>query len=273
MALSPARMRSLSQFDQIVCGVDEAGRGPWAGPVVVAAVVLPRTLRIEGLADSKVLSHKVRCELFEHIVAEAAVSTVVVAARRVDEMNIRAATLWGMRRAVATLPVRPSVALIDGRDVPDGLCVKGRALVGGDGRSTAIAAASIVAKVTRDRLMTQLARAFPHYGFERHKGYGTPEHRAALALHGPCVHHRRSFAPIRACLGSAGDVRTAPCDSAQAEAAFAETGLGYADAAFEEATLGEIEPVAAVREPRARRVPPQRPAKRLAPATAARRAG
>ncbi len=116
-------------------------------------------------------------------------------------MNIRGATLWGMRRAVATLPLRPTVALIDGRDIPADLCVPGRAMIGGDGRSTAIGAASIVAKVTRDRLMTQLARAFPDYGFERHKGYGTPEHRETLATFGPCVHHRRSFAPVRACLG------------------------------------------------------------------------
>lgn len=203
MALTPARSRAATRYGQIVCGVDEAGRGPWAGPVVVCAVVLPRDLKIEGLADSKVLSHKVREALFEFIVREAAVSTVVVAARRVDAMNVRAATLWGMTRAVATLPVRPTVALIDGRDVPGNLTVPGRPLVGGDGRSSAIAAASIVAKVTRDRLMTQLAKAFPEYGFERHKGYGTPEHREALAMLGPCVHHRRTFAPVRAALGEA----------------------------------------------------------------------
>ena len=215
MALTPARIRALSRYEQIVCGVDEAGRGPWAGPVVVSAVVLPRDLKIEGLADSKLLSHKVRCELFDVIVREAAVSTVVVAAQRVDTMNIRGATLWGMRRAVATLPLRPTIALIDGRDVPGDLCVPGRALVGGDGRSTAIGAASIVAKVTRDRLMTQLARAFPDYGFERHKGYGTPEHREALATHGPCIHHRRSFAPVRACLaGEAPLGEIAPIDAA-----------------------------------------------------------
>ncbi|RAI00557.1 ribonuclease HII [Acuticoccus sediminis] len=199
MALTPARHRSLSRYEKIVCGVDEAGRGPWAGPVVVAAVILPRDMKIEGVADSKILSHKVRTELFDYIAAEAMVSTVVVSARRVDEMNIRAATLWGMRKAVATLPVRPSVALIDGRDMPDGLCVPGRPLVGGDGRSSAIAAASIVAKVTRDRLMIHLAKTFPRYGFERHKGYGTPEHREALATFGPSIHHRRSFAPVRAC--------------------------------------------------------------------------
>ncbi|MCF3935547.1 ribonuclease HII [Acuticoccus sp. M5D2P5] len=177
--------------------MDEAGRGPWAGPVVVAAVILPRERLIDGIADSKVLSPQVRNEIYEMIVREAMVSTVVVSAPRIDRMNIRAATLWGMVRAVETLPDAPTVALIDGRDLPNGLTIKGRALVKGDGRSTAIGAASIVAKVTRDRMMTRLARAFPGYGFERHKGYGTAEHREALDRLGPCLHHRRSFAPIR----------------------------------------------------------------------------
>lgn len=195
--------RARSRFEQTIAGVDEAGRGPWAGPVVVAAVVLPRTLKIEGLADSKELTAPVRETLFEVIVREAAVSTVVVGATRVDVMNIRAATLWGMARAVATLPHAASIALIDGLDVPPALSVRGRALVRGDQRSSAISAASIVAKVTRDRLMVRLAEAFPAYGFERHKGYGTPEHRDALAAHGPCVHHRRSFAPVREALARA----------------------------------------------------------------------
>ncbi|WP_108659828.1 ribonuclease HII [Acuticoccus kandeliae] len=187
----------MPRYSQTVCGVDEAGRGPWAGPVVVAAVILPRDRRIDGIADSKVLTAEVRAELFDYIVREATVSTAIVGASRIDTMNIRAATLWGMVRAVETLPDLPTVALIDGKDIPPGLTVRGRALIKGDGRSTAIAAASIVAKVTRDRLMTRLARAFPGYGFERHKGYGTPEHREALDALGPCCHHRRSFAPIR----------------------------------------------------------------------------
>ena len=169
---------------------------------MVAAVILPRRFRIDGLADSKLLTHEVREALFAIICREAMVSTVVVGAARVDAMNIRGATLWGMARAVATLPEPPTIALVDGIDVPPGLRVKGRALVKGDQRSTAISAASIVAKVTRDRLMIRLASAFPGYGFERHKGYGTPEHRDALATLGPCVHHRRSFAPVRLALAS-----------------------------------------------------------------------
>ena len=198
VAVRQARVRS--RFEQAVAGVDEAGRGPWAGPVVVAAVLLPRGLRIEGLADSKELTPQVREMLFNVIVREAEVSTVVVAAQRIDTLNIRGATLWGMARAVATLPCAPTVALIDGIDVPPNLSICGRALVQGDRRSSAISAASIVAKVTRDRLMTRLAEAFPGYGFERHKGYGTPEHRAALSALGPCIHHRRSFAPVREAL-------------------------------------------------------------------------
>ncbi len=183
--------------NRVVCGVDEAGRGPLAGPVVVAAVILPRRPRIDGLADSKTLTAAEREALFELIVRDAAVSTVVVGSRRVDAMNIRAATLWGMSRAVAALPDRVDVALVDGRDEPPSMTVPCRAIVGGDGLSAAIAAASIVAKVTRDRLMVQLSRAFPGYGFEQHKGYATAQHRAALAALGPCVHHRTSFAPVR----------------------------------------------------------------------------
>jgi len=190
-------VRRASPFAQVVCGVDEAGRGPLAGPVVVAAVVLPRDRRIDGIADSKVLDAECREAVFEEIVRKAAVATVAVGSRRIDAMNIRAATLWGMARAVAALPVAPTVALVDGRDVPPGLAVRARALVGGDGRSSAVAAASIVAKVTRDRLMTRLASVYPGYGFERHKGYATPEHRAALAALGPCPQHRFSFAPVR----------------------------------------------------------------------------
>lgn len=197
-------VQRTSRFCQVVCGIDEAGRGPLAGPVVVAAVVLPRTSRIDGIADSKVLAPEEREALFERIVREAAVSTVVVGPRRIDAMNIRAATLWGMARAVEALPERPTVALVDGRDVPPGISVRARAIVGGDGRSTAVGAASIVAKVTRDRLMTRLAAAFPGYGFERHKGYPTPEHREALMALGPCPHHRLSFAPVREALARAG---------------------------------------------------------------------
>jgi len=213
-----------SRYCQTVCGVDEAGRGPLAGPVVVAAVVLPRAMRIDGIADSKVLDPAVREAIYEEIVREAAVSTVVVGPRRIDSMNIRGATLWGMARAVAALPVAPTVALVDGRDVPPRLSVKARAMVGGDGRSSAVAAASIVAKVTRDRLMTRLAGVFPGYGFARHKGYATPEHRAALQALGPCSQHRVSFAPVREAMAAmkAGMVHEYPPELA-ASASMPET--------------------------------------------------
>ena len=185
-------------FGGPVCGVAEAGRGPWAGPVVVAAVTFNGRRPPEGLGDSKVLTAEARQRLFSAIMAVADVSVVLASPGRIDAMNIRGATLWAMARAVAGLAERPAGALIDGRDVPPGLSCEGRALVSGDARSPSIAAASIVAKVTRDRLMTALAASAPGYGFERHKGYGTAEHAAALAALGVSVHHRRSFAPVRA---------------------------------------------------------------------------
>jgi len=180
-----------------VCGVDEAGRGPLAGPVAVAAVVFEHGLGVDGLADSKVLEPEAREALFEEIMAKAAVAVVFASAARIDRLNIRGATLWAMARAVACLGVAPSLVLVDGRDLPDGLSAPAEAVIGGDALSPSIAAASIVAKVTRDRLMCRLGAAFPAYGFESHKGYGTAAHREALRVHGPTVHHRRSFAPVR----------------------------------------------------------------------------
>lgn len=193
-------MEGQSRYRQVICGVDEAGRGPWAGPVVVAAVILDRDNPIEGLDDSKKLSPARREVLFAEIMASACIATAIVGYRRIETMNIRGASLYGMARAIDGLALRPTLALIDGNALPPGCSVKTRALVGGDGRSASIAAASIVAKVTRDRLMVRLARACPGYGFEAHKGYGTPQHRAALDLLGPSIHHRRTFAPIRALL-------------------------------------------------------------------------
>lgn len=187
-----------------VCGVDEAGRGPWAGPVVVAAVTLPERLRIKGIADSKVLTAETRLALYAEIIACADVSVTIASATRIDAMNIREATLWAMTRSVAGLAERPRLALVDGRDVPVGLACEGEAIIDGDALSTAIAAASIVAKVTRDRMMGRLALSFPDYGFERHKGYGTKDHQAALTRFGPTIHHRRSFRPIRALLEGTG---------------------------------------------------------------------
>lgn len=178
-------------------GVDEVGRGPLAGPVVTAAVILDRENVPAGLADSKALTKARREELYAAIMATACVSIAMAKPATIDRLNIRGATLDAMRRAVLGLAISPSVVLVDGRDVPPGLPCYAQAVIGGDATVAAIAAASIVAKVTRDRLMARVAIHHPQYGFERHVGYGTPEHKAALALSGVTVHHRRSFAPIR----------------------------------------------------------------------------
>jgi ribonuclease HII len=184
-----------------VVGVDEAGRGPWAGPVVAAAVVLEASRIPPGIDDSKLLEPTKREELFEALIASGAVIGIGIAeVDRIARMNILAASLWAMRRAVTALKVRPALALVDG-NCPPRLTCKARTVVGGDAKCLSIAAASIVAKVTRDRIMVELGARLPQYGFERHKGYGTPEHRDAIARHGVCKHHRRSFEPIRLALG------------------------------------------------------------------------
>lgn len=180
-----------------IAGVDEAGRGPWAGPVMTAAVLLdPRDIPA-GLDDSKKLSKSRREALFAEICVKAHVGIAWASPARIDAMNIRAATLWAMRRAVLALPLAPAGALVDGRDVPDGLPCPGESVVKGDARSLAIAAASIVAKVARDRMLLALDAQLPGYGFAAHKGYGTAAHAAALAKLGVTPHHRRSFRPIR----------------------------------------------------------------------------
>lgn len=183
-----------------VCGVDEAGRGPLAGPVVVAAVVLDPDRIPDGLDDSKKLDEATRERLFALIMADHAAAVVIASVARIDRLNIRGATLWGMAEAVRSLPERPAHALFDGLDVPPGLVCAGEAVVKGDARSLSIAAASILAKVTRDRLMVRLAGSCGGYGFELHKGYATPAHRAALQALGPCAHHRRSFEPVKSML-------------------------------------------------------------------------
>ena len=193
---------ALKAGRSVIAGVDEAGRGPLAGPVVAAAVVLDPKRRPKGLADSKTLSAEAREELFAEIMATASVSFVAASTARIEALNIRGATLWAMTRAVAGLHARPDIAFIDGRDTPPGLCCDAEAIIGGDGLVMSIAAASIVAKVMRDRMMRRLATDFPDYGFERHMGYGTPEHLAALKRVGPCAHHRRGFAPIAALLAA-----------------------------------------------------------------------
>ena len=187
---------------RLVAGVDEAGRGPLAGPVVAAAVVLNPKKIPAGLADSKMLNAERREELFVEIMATADVAFTAASTDRIERLNIRGATLWAMSRAVASLPVRPDLALIDGRDAPPGLACAAEPVIGGDALVQSIAAASIVAKVVRDRMMRRLGECFPVYGFERHMGYGTPEHIAALTTHGPCQHHRRGFAPIAALLAA-----------------------------------------------------------------------
>lgn len=178
---------------QVICGVDEAGRGPLAGPVCAAAVILPKHLQIPGLTDSKKLTDKKRRELFPIIQEQAIAYGIGLASEsEIDEINILQATFLAMRRALDQLSVRPEIALIDGnRETDFGLPVK--TVVKGDSLSANIAAASILAKVTRDNLMVELAEKYPEYGFEIHKGYGTKAHYEALRTYGPCPIHRRSF--------------------------------------------------------------------------------
>ena len=176
-----------------ICGVDEAGRGPLAGPVCAAAVILPEHLQIPGLTDSKKLTDKKRRELFPIIQEQAIAYGIGLASEsEIDEINILQATFLAMGRALEQLSVRPGLALIDGnRETDFGLPVK--TVVKGDSLSANIAAASILAKVTRDNLMLELAQQYPEYGFDIHKGYGTKAHYEALRTYGPCPIHRRSF--------------------------------------------------------------------------------
>ncbi len=183
-------------------GVDEAGRGPLAGPVAVAAVVFcPDRPRLNGLDDSKALTAAKRELLYDRIIERAlAYSIVMVDVEQIDSLNIFQATMQGMRQAVEGVAHVAQFARIDGNKIPKGLPCPAEALVGGDALDRAIMAASILAKVSRDRYMLELHQQHPEYGFDQHKGYGTPFHLAALRAHGPCPEHRRSFAPVRACL-------------------------------------------------------------------------
>jgi ribonuclease HII len=185
-----------------VAGCDEAGRGPLAGPVVAAAVILDPKRIPRGLNDSKKLDRAERERLYAKICASAEVGVAFAPPSRIDRDNIRQASLWALARAVAALPVRPRLIFVDGCDRIDADC-DCEAVIGGDAAVVSIAAASIVAKVTRDRLMARLGAAHPGYGFERHMGYSVPEHYAALGRLGPTVHHRRSFAPVRILLQAA----------------------------------------------------------------------
>jgi ribonuclease HII len=190
----------MDRYRAPVAGIDEAGRGPWAGPVVVAAVILNPNRIPEGLNDSKVLTPEAREDRYAEIIATAIVSVVVGHVRRIDRDNILQASLWGMRVAYRGLGVPAGCALIDGNIIPKRFPCPARAVVGGDGLSLSVAAASIVAKVTRDRMMVKLSRRYRRYGWENNKGYGTRQHAAAIEKHGVCTHHRRSFSPIERAL-------------------------------------------------------------------------
>lgn len=190
----------------LICGIDEAGRGPWAGPVVAgAAVFLTREVSPELLAqlnDSKKLTAKKREYLYELLRQEEQAGHILcgigeASAAEIDELNILQATFMAMRRAVENLPQKPDIALIDGNRLPKDFPCANECFIGGDGRSYSIAAASILAKVYRDRLMSEMAKQYPHYGFEKNAGYGTKAHIEGLRLHGVTPQHRRSYRPIK----------------------------------------------------------------------------
>ncbi len=190
--------RLLWEPTGLTAGVDEAGRGPLAGPVVAAAVILDDTKRIRGLADSKQLTALQREKLYDQIRDKALCCSVGEASvEEIDTINILQATMLAMKRAVEGLRLKPARVLVDGNRLPR-VDIYSEAIVGGDAKIKAISAASILAKVHRDRLLAQLHEEFPHYGFAAHKGYGTPEHLEALKVHGACRHHRRHFSPVAA---------------------------------------------------------------------------
>lgn len=191
--------QALRQGAGSVGGVDEAGRGPWAGPVVAAAVILDPQAIPEGLDDSKKLTRRRREQLFEELLAAATIGIGVGDVSRIDRDNIRNATLWAMAEAVTAMGAPCGAVLVDGNVCPQLAC-PAKAVIGGDRKSLSIAAASIVAKVTRDRIMHDLDREFPAYGWAHNKGYGTKAHRSAIERVGVCRHHRRSYRPIREAL-------------------------------------------------------------------------
>lgn len=192
---------------KLIAGVDEAGRGPWAGPVVAGAVVFPN-LEISdslarGLDDSKKLTAAKRDALFDELRrSNALIGCGMASVEEIDALNILRATFLAMRRAVESLPAVPDFAIVDGNKIPPELPCPARFLIKGDALSLSVAAASIVAKVTRDRLMRDLAKEFPYYGWEKNAGYGTKAHQDGLKTHGVCVHHRKSYAPVQRILAS-----------------------------------------------------------------------
>lgn len=205
-----ARYAALFYFEQqlnkrgfqLIAGVDEAGRGPLAGPVVAGAVILPKAAHLPGLNDSKALSATKRARLAEQIRATALTWSVGVASvAEIDALNIRRASFLAMHRALEALRFKPDYVVVDGCAIPD-LPLPQTGIVRGDARVAAVAAASIIAKVTRDQLMEEIHCEFPQYGFSRHKGYPTRKHLESLARFGPTSHHRRSFGPVKSCLRS-----------------------------------------------------------------------
>ncbi|HXF87331.1 MAG TPA: ribonuclease HII [Xanthobacteraceae bacterium] len=190
----------MDQYGGPVAGIDEAGRGPWAGPVVVAAVILNPDRIPQGLNDSKQLTAEEREERYAEIMATSIVSVAIGPVKQIDRINILQASLWGMRKAYRGLQVPAGAAIIDGNIVPKRFPCKARAVVCGDALSLSVAAASIVAKVTRDRMMVKLSRRYRRYAWDSNKGYGTREHAEAIKKHGVCIHHRRSFSPIERAL-------------------------------------------------------------------------
>ena len=192
--------RDIGWPKKLIAGIDEAGRGPWAGPVVSAAVILNEKNIPDGLNDSKKLSEKKRLSLYSSIYNFHSVGVGISSIEEIDSMNVLQATFLSMKRAVEDLNPQPEYILVDGNLDP-GLNFKTRCIIKGDSISISIAAASVIAKVTRDNLMLKLDKEFPNYNWKKNKGYGTAEHRNALELHGPCKYHRKSFSPINKMLG------------------------------------------------------------------------
>ena len=192
--------RDIGWPKKLIAGIDEAGRGPWAGPVVSAAVILNEKNIPDGLNDSKKLSEKKRLSLYSSIYNFHFVGVGISSIEEIDSMNVLQATFLSMKRAVEDLNPQPEYILVDGNLDP-GLNFKTKCIIKGDRISISIAAASVIAKVTRDNLMLKLDKEFPDYNWKKNKGYGTAEHRNALELHGPCKYHRKSFSPINKMLG------------------------------------------------------------------------
>lgn len=204
------RLHDLNSFERAarlqgfvnIAGVDEAGRGPLAGPVVAAACLIPADLFIPGVDDSKKLTSEKRQAIFEYLTSDARIKfgVGIVSHTQIDDVNIYQATILAMLQAVANLPCQPDFLLVDGMHLAH-RSIATQKIVKGDQKSQSIAAASIIAKETRDHLMMEYHQEWPHYGFDKHKGYGTPQHMEALRTHGPCPIHRRSFEPVRVCEG------------------------------------------------------------------------